>query len=585
MGLVTLDKKPPFSHPLNPPTMHPKTICLSLSLLVQLSASAQICLLNDEFNNAATLGNWSNITQVEGWDAEQLETFNINTTAAGRLFMQPHSCVWFDDFRGPFLFKELSGDFIFTTQVQVENRAGGWPPGTTFSLAGPMIRRPKSLTTGIEDWAAGQENYVFLSLGFGDPGICGAPCAGLPPMHLETKATCGSHSDLRITPIGTQEITLRLAKIGNAVISLYQIPGGAFVVQERHRIVNVCQNGPSDVLYGEGPVQVGLVAYTDWPAVSGMDAVVHNNSVVHVNPDLNARFDFARFSEVNVPAALAGLDLANPAQVTDAQLLSFLGFASVPVACPVLPNPGGRYLSVWREGTGAHSLRAGLGWADFVSQWQAQSSAGLRLLDVDAYKNDGATLFNGVWEAGADAHAFYRYSSFDAFMAKKKSLALQGRQLIDIETDRVGSKRYYTGVWRAGTAPHRVYRFSSWGAFVTKWNSLNNAGYRLIDIETYTVGANRRYIGIWQQGAGKYALYQYSNWESFFHKWQQLAADGLRLIDIETFSQNGQEYYLGVWRGGTDNYSLFRDNNWEAFMSHYSALNAEGLRLIDMERY
>jgi Bacterial tandem repeat domain 1 len=531
------------------------------------------------------LGNWSNITQVEGWDAEQLEVFNINTNAAGRLFMQPHTCVWFNDFKGPFLFKELNGDFIFTTQVQVENRAGGWPPGTTFSLAGPMIRQPKTLTTGSDDWAPGQENYVFLSLGFGDPGVCGAPCAGLPPMHLETKATCSSHSDLQITPIGTQEITLRLAKIGNVIISLYQLPGGVFVVQERHRVANLCQNGVSDVMFGDGPLQVGLVAYTDWPAISGMSPVDHNNSVLHENPDLNARFEFARFNEVNIPPALAGLDFANPTQVSNAQLLSFLGFPSIPAACPPLPNPGGRYLSVWRAGAGAHSLRAGLNWTDFVEQWQAQSDAAHRLVDVDVYKNDGATLFNGVWEAGTDAHAFFRYNSFNSIIAKKKALALQGLQLIDIETDRVGNTQYYTGVWRAGTIPHRVYRFSKWGDLVNKWNSLNDEGYRLIDIEAYRAGASWRYLGIWQQGAGKYALYNYDNWESFFNRWQQLAEDGLRLIDIETYTQNGREHYLGVWRGGNDTYALFRDYSWEAFMGHYEAQNAAGLRLIDLERF
>ena len=73
-------------------------------------------------------------------------------------------------------------------------------------------------------------------------------------------------------------------------------------------------------------LQVGLTSYTDWPSVSGLTPQQHNvAAITGGNPDLLAHFDYVRFAEPQVPAALAGADFSNPAAVTDAELLGFLG--------------------------------------------------------------------------------------------------------------------------------------------------------------------------------------------------------------------------------------------------------------------
>jgi len=81
--------------------------CLLLSyLLTNPLATSQIQLHNDEFSDSNTLSaNWLNINEVEQWDAEHLELFDINTSTAESLHMMPWTSSWFQDYKGTLLFK------------------------------------------------------------------------------------------------------------------------------------------------------------------------------------------------------------------------------------------------------------------------------------------------------------------------------------------------------------------------------------------------------------------------------------------------------------------------------------------------
>src|SRR5690606_32008174 len=102
----------------------------------------------------------------------------------GRMVMQPHTTAWYQDWRGPLAFKEVTGDFVFTTEVHISDRddVGGGdaddvPGDAQFSLGGLMVRTPRDILDPLIDWAPGSmvddgsnngENYIFLSLGYGN---------------------------------------------------------------------------------------------------------------------------------------------------------------------------------------------------------------------------------------------------------------------------------------------------------------------------------------------------------------------------------------------------------------------------------
>ncbi|MDX2176847.1 MAG: hypothetical protein SF028_10285 [Candidatus Sumerlaeia bacterium] len=281
-----------------------KLLTTALLFAAASEASAQLSLLNDDFDDPSTLSDWQRVHTVEGWNADQLETWNIDTSRSGWMAMVPYTSTWFANYRGVLAFKEVTGNFAMTIEVESLNRAQTGPPGRQYSLAGIMLRAPRAITPAT--WTPGGEDYVFLSLGAANtPGTA----------QYEVKTTVDSVSVLNIQSAPSTLAEIRSARIGNAFIMLRREAPGPWVVHRRY--------SRSDM---PATLQAGITCYTDWENVNGMDPFTHNSTVnTGGQPDLAAFVDYAHFTEVSVPAPLAALNLADPGQVTDSQLLAFLG--------------------------------------------------------------------------------------------------------------------------------------------------------------------------------------------------------------------------------------------------------------------
>lgn len=300
-----------------------------------LPADADLRPLSDEFDTPATLGDWRRIWREEYWNADQLEQYDLGATRPGWLTMVPHTSVWFEDYRGELAYKEVAGDFVATTRVQARNRtgtgapgSGGGPSGSEFSLAGILVRAPREDIACCDpgNWQPGRERYVFFSTGSADQ--TGAwqfeaktTRAAIPP---ETHSV----SLLETAPASGDESELRIARIGIYVILLVREPGDAWRVHRRYARKDL-----------PATLQVGMTCYTDWAIASTWPWLEHNaNVITHAwqdpgtpaEPDLRAQFDWFRFARPELPAELVGLDLADPLEVSDAQLLAFLGDAIDP---------------------------------------------------------------------------------------------------------------------------------------------------------------------------------------------------------------------------------------------------------------
>jgi Bacterial Ig domain/Dockerin type I domain len=296
----------------------------------RLLAVDSIAQLNDEFEDSASVSEWSRIGEVEGWNADKLDVFDVNNTQAGRMVLSPNTGGWYENYRGPLVFKEVTGDFVFTSEVNITDRddiggndADDVPNDGDFSLGGLMIRTPRAITNPATDWVLGSmqddgtndgENYVFLSMGYGNSG----------EMSFEVKNTRNSNSQLELTPVNSNRVTFQIARIGDAVITMYQLPGQEWIVHRRFSRPDM-----------PATLQVGLVAYTDWEKLSDFDPFFQNSNVLvpgfspdptpgePFNPDIEAGYEYARFDRPQVPASLDGVDLF--AAATDAQLIGFLG--------------------------------------------------------------------------------------------------------------------------------------------------------------------------------------------------------------------------------------------------------------------
>jgi hypothetical protein len=279
-------------------------------------AADDIAHLTDEFTDPATLANWQRVYSAEGWGFDQLEQWDINQSNSGRMTMMPYSSSWYQEWRGVHAYKQVSGDFVATTDVEPTDRAGTGVPSVAYSLSGIMVRTPRSdIQSGRTDWTPNGENYLFLSMGTASqPGV----------RQFEVKNTQNSNSQLEISSGGARA-RIQIARIGNAFLVLRQIDGGAWEVHRRYTRNDM-----------PATLNVGLTTYTDWNVCRDAGYEYHNTNLLNgtvpllaggtaqTQPDLIARFDYFRYHRPQVPANLAGRNLANPAEVSDAELLAFL---------------------------------------------------------------------------------------------------------------------------------------------------------------------------------------------------------------------------------------------------------------------
>lgn len=265
-----------------------------------------LTLLSDEFESAGSLRNWQSIRAQEGGTADPLQVAEVGGAQAGWLRLVPYASTWYEDYRGVLRFKEVAGDFVATTRVSARNRARNGPPGSSFSLAGLMVRTPRPELSSGTAWRPGDENYVFLSVGAArEPGR----------FAYEVKTTRASASTLEITPAPDGDAWLRVARVGPHLILLRRDAATGWRIHHRYYRPDMLDR-----------LQVGMTVYTDYAHASRVSAQEHNRTVIRDGaPDLDARFDYFRFARPHVPRTHQGAALSDARRVSDAELLLWLG--------------------------------------------------------------------------------------------------------------------------------------------------------------------------------------------------------------------------------------------------------------------
>jgi hypothetical protein len=284
-----------------------RTILILSTIVVSIPAAAQqrvvsgpgaptdgvamqpITSLSDEFDAAASLGRWRSHGAVEGWP-EMIRTLGIDD--GGVLRLEPTVSGWYADFRAPFLFQEVDGDFVATTRVRARG-TGGDLPSVTWSLAGLMVREPR--TTTAQTWEPRAENWLFATTWIA--GRAGQPV-------LETKTTVNGRSALNLHPVPAGWMELRIVRVRADFLVFYRADGVAqWTLQERFHRPDLPRT-----------LQVGVNAYSGWDLVPELwnDAAAFNHTVITDRAtDLAAEFDYVRFDRPRVPDALRGARLSD----------------------------------------------------------------------------------------------------------------------------------------------------------------------------------------------------------------------------------------------------------------------------------
>jgi hypothetical protein len=262
--------------------------------------------LSDEFDQAGTLTQWKDLATVEKFPSKAAR-MDINTTSPGQLYIEPYTSTWFEDYRGVFLYKEVTGDYMVSARVRASGKASDTPT-STFSLSGLMSRAPRNIT--MDSWTPHGENWLFIATGYGNGGIDGP--------QFETKTTTNSASTLWLTRSRADWVNLRILRVGEVLLMLYQFTGGPWTLSRCFDRPDLPQT-----------LQVGVHAYTDWNTITTRypdDPEGFNRATLtgpDTHPDLIARDDYARFQRPTFSGALKGKVAAGAATVEE--ILNSLG--------------------------------------------------------------------------------------------------------------------------------------------------------------------------------------------------------------------------------------------------------------------
>lgn len=107
--------------------------------------------LSDDFEGGTLDPAWRRAYRDEGWLNDQLFRLEI---VDGQLVVEPRSTAWFQDLRGPLVFRLVTGNFMVTTRVTVTGRDGSSFPQEPPSLGGVMARVPRDITPNT--WVPGE---------------------------------------------------------------------------------------------------------------------------------------------------------------------------------------------------------------------------------------------------------------------------------------------------------------------------------------------------------------------------------------------------------------------------------------------
>ncbi|KUG07195.1 hypothetical protein [Solirubrum puertoriconensis] len=251
--------------------------------------------LSDDFNDAASLGNWKQFHQAEGWPS-MVARAEVGGIAKGLLYLEPTTSGWYADFHGAFMYKEVTGDFFVTSRLKITGKTAELP-ATTWSLAGLMVREARPTATPA-NWKPNGENWLFLTAGIAEP-------VGQPV--FESKTTVNSRSNLKLRPAKTGWVELGIMRVRAAFVLLYRYDGETqWHVHERFYRRDMPRT-----------VQVGLNAYTDWYSAQQYhnDPMRFNTTIVsNGKPDLGLHVDYVRFQR---PGYQASSPMADASELTD----------------------------------------------------------------------------------------------------------------------------------------------------------------------------------------------------------------------------------------------------------------------------
>ncbi|MFZ4763737.1 MAG: hypothetical protein ACOYMN_02185 [Roseimicrobium sp.] len=292
----------------------------------------------DEFSDAATLATWQRLDQSEGWGANKLTTHEISS---GRMRLIPSVSGFYQDYVGPYVFRNVTGDFIATVQMDVsrrDNAAGR--PSSNFSIGGLILRRPKTITNAGAspggDWIAGAENSIAFNFGTADPVAQPNANQWQCVVSNTTNSVSNFYTSTQGILLSENTVTMQIVRVGSTIVLLRQHPGGQWITEQRYTRADF-----------PATLQIGLGTATNFNAIAGLTPFNHNRTApAGGTPDVVLDAEWFRLS---TPSASLTTTVLNALPVTGqfgpVQLLANSNLGAAAATLPVIAD--GQSYAAW----------------------------------------------------------------------------------------------------------------------------------------------------------------------------------------------------------------------------------------------
>jgi hypothetical protein len=227
--------------------------------------------LSDSFTTES-IQSWQMLHTTEG-TPNKIKNLSIQD---GILSLQPYASGWYADYKAPFLYKNVAGNFDVRARIKVSGLNTSLPQ-SEWSLAGIMVREPHRHD---EKWQPRTENWLFFTTGIAQPKN--------NPV-FEVKTTNNSVSNLKLRPAREGWVELRIVRLGATFILMYRYEGEQWTILERFY---------RPLLTYE--LQVGINAYSGWNEIPNNlkeDPYLFNTTLSKEVPtDMLVQVDYVSFA-------------------------------------------------------------------------------------------------------------------------------------------------------------------------------------------------------------------------------------------------------------------------------------------------
>ncbi|MGJ8641201.1 MAG: Ig-like domain-containing protein [Opitutaceae bacterium] len=277
----------------------------ALAFETPLQTLDPLAVLNDEFDDASSLATWERLHLTEGWNADKLDIWDVDTSESGHMRLTPVSSAWYSNLVGSYAYREVTGDFIATVRMDVSRRADlAGRPSSNYSYGGLMVRAPRPYSNaGLSpgsDWIAGTENRIAINFGTANSLTQTDPNQWELIVSNSINSSGGFYPSVLSLPEGQDTITLQIARVGSQFVVLRQSPGGDWIIEQSFDRIDM-----PDTL------QIGVIAGADYDAIAGLSAFDHNRTVSAAGtPDVVVDVDWFRVATPSsslTPSLLASL--------------------------------------------------------------------------------------------------------------------------------------------------------------------------------------------------------------------------------------------------------------------------------------